>query len=80
MTPATHLPRLPVTFGLWISEKNGIPSIRVGRDGKARLVALQNEAQKNSFCEGIAREIVEAYAFPPKENQKSIGFDIGSLA
>jgi len=80
MTPATHLPRLPVAFGLWISEKNGVPSIRVGRDGKARLVALQNEVQKNSFCEEIAREIVEAYAFPPNENQKSIGFDIGSLA
>lgn len=79
MTPENHNPRLPVTFALWVSERNGTPLVRIGRDGRARQVELQDEAQRNLFCEDIAREIVEAFAFPSKEDRRPIGFDIGSL-
>jgi len=79
LTPANQIPRQHVTFGLWISEKNDVPSIRVGRDGKPKLVPLKDEAARNVFCDEVAQQIVEASAFPPKANQKTIGFDIGPL-
>lgn len=79
LTPANHMPRQFVSFGLWISEKNGVPSIRVGRDEKPKLVNLKDELARNVFCEEMAQGIVEMFALPPKENQKTIGFEISPL-
>jgi hypothetical protein len=78
LTPANVLPRQHVSFALWINEKNGLPVVRVGIDGKPLVVRLDDPDTRNAYCSELAKEIVEAFSTPLEQAPKSIGFDIGS--
>lgn len=78
VTPDNVFPKQWVTFALCIKEQNQTPLVKIGLDGKAQLVQLENLGARNQYCEMIAEQVIKAFSDPTEPGSKVIGFALGT--
>jgi hypothetical protein len=75
VNPPRNFPRQYVTFGLFVTEKDGDLMVRVGPE-IPRVIDPNIQSQREEFCQGIVEAFRESFEHPRDPNPRAIGFTV----
>jgi hypothetical protein len=75
VNPQRNFPRQYVTFGLFVTEKDGDLLVGVGPE-EPRVIDPSIQSQREEFCQGIVEAIRDSFEHPRDPNPRGIGFTV----